>query len=64
MVLTDEVDRLCDAADTRHQCLHAEAATLRRRIQDAEEARERTEILAERLAAKSRADAEGSTFNP
>ena len=57
--LTDEVGRRSDAADVRHQCLLAEAAALRRRIRDAEEARERAEILAERLAANSRADAEG-----
>ena len=36
-----------------------EAATLRRRIQDAEGARERAKILVERLAANSCADTEG-----
>ena len=55
----DEVVRRREAADARGRALLAEEAALRQRLRDAEEARERAELVAERLASNARADMEG-----
>ena len=54
----DEVVRRREAADARGRALLAEEAALRQRLRDAEEARERAELVAERLGSNARADAE------
>ena len=55
----DEVVRRREAADARGRTLLADATALRQRLRDAEEARERAELMAERLASNARTDAEG-----